>query len=281
MLRRPPVVVANEIRLKRQLHAGAFLIVEGRDDRLFCQQFTCPDECNIVVANGRESVREVVQILDEAVFRGVLGIVDADFDALNGIEEEVGPNVIRVGARDLESLLLRSSALDRVLVEFGSQQKIEDLGGDVLALLTAAALPLGHLRLLSRREELGLRFRGLRFGAMIDRRTLEPNVPEMIQGVLNVSQRADLDRADLQARIEVLADRARDPYLVCSGEDLVEILSFGLRSAIGTNHANDVKPEVIRLALRLAYGEGEFANSELSNAIHAWENANPPFRILA
>ena len=38
-LRRRPVVIANEIRLKRSQHPGAFLVVEGRDDRLFWERY--------------------------------------------------------------------------------------------------------------------------------------------------------------------------------------------------------------------------------------------------
>ena len=36
---RSATVRANAIRLKRQEHGGSFLVVEGRDDRLFFEQF--------------------------------------------------------------------------------------------------------------------------------------------------------------------------------------------------------------------------------------------------
>ena len=38
-MKRSPNVRANAIRLKRQEHGGSFLVVEGRDDRLFFEQF--------------------------------------------------------------------------------------------------------------------------------------------------------------------------------------------------------------------------------------------------
>jgi hypothetical protein len=39
MIGQQPVVIANEIRLWRALHKGAFMLVEGRDDRLFYERF--------------------------------------------------------------------------------------------------------------------------------------------------------------------------------------------------------------------------------------------------
>ena len=39
MIAQRPVVVANEIRLWRAVHKGAFLLLEGRDDRLFYERF--------------------------------------------------------------------------------------------------------------------------------------------------------------------------------------------------------------------------------------------------
>ena len=52
-----PITKANEIRLKRQIHKGAFLLVEGRDDRLFMQAFISLIDCKIEVGQrwGKEN----------------------------------------------------------------------------------------------------------------------------------------------------------------------------------------------------------------------------------
>lgn len=122
MIIRHPVVIANEIRLKRSQHEGVFLIVEGRDDRLFHEKFVDLDICNITVADGKEKVCEVIDILEKDKFPGVLGIVDSDFDRIESSDIK-SPNIIFSDFHDLETMLINSNALDGVLVEYGSKKK--------------------------------------------------------------------------------------------------------------------------------------------------------------
>ena len=56
-----PVNKVNEIKLKRQVHNWAFLVVEGRDDSLFMQRFTSTKECKIEVGQGKDNVRKIVE----------------------------------------------------------------------------------------------------------------------------------------------------------------------------------------------------------------------------
>ncbi len=279
MLRRRPVVIANEIRLKRSQHQGTFLVVEGRDDRLFCERFIDSRACNIIVAESKESVYEVLKILEKTAFPGALGIVDSDFEQL----EQPGqhrPNIVRPDGHDLETMLLQSPALGRLLVELGSREKIEALGHKVRDLLLTTALPIGYLRWYSRQSGLGLKFEGLNLSACVDSRRLAIDHQELVQQVKNNSQRPDLDSAELQRAIRELEHPDHDPWHVCSGEDLVGILSIGLRRTIGTNSAQAVRIEEIKRSLRLAYDEADFLVSHLAQAIRAWEERNTPFRVL-
>ena len=79
MIARRPTIIANEIRMKRSQYQGTFLVVEGRDDRLFMERFICHEICKIEVAEGKENVCEVLRILESDNFMGVLGLIDADF----------------------------------------------------------------------------------------------------------------------------------------------------------------------------------------------------------
>ncbi len=143
-----PVAKANEIRMKRSLYKGSFFLVEGRDNRLFMHHFI-GSQCKIEVTQGKNAVCEVIEILDnDNNFTGALGMVDADFDRIEG-KQDRGPNIVMPECHDLETMLICSPALDRVLVEFGSQEKLEDFEEDVLGALLKRALPAGHLRLYS------------------------------------------------------------------------------------------------------------------------------------
>lgn len=63
--------IANEIRMTRSQYTGAFLIVEGRDDRLFMASFISQSTCTIEVAQGKQNVCDVIEILNEDNFHGV------------------------------------------------------------------------------------------------------------------------------------------------------------------------------------------------------------------
>jgi hypothetical protein len=278
MIRRRPVVIANEIRMKRSQLPGSFLVVEGRDDRLFCERFV-DASVNIVVAEGKEDVSEVIRILDEDHFPGVIGMVDADFDRIEG-NEWASANLILLDTHDLETMLIRSSALDRVLVEFGSREKIETFGRDVREALIVAAIPIGCLRLHSQRAELNLRFQGITYSRCINQQSLEMNWTALIDEVKNRSQRPELSSDELDAAIRTLKFLEYDPWQICSGHDLVSILSVGLRRILGTNSAAAVSDEVLRRSLRLAYHDNEFSNSQLAARFREWEVLNPGYRIL-
>ena len=279
-MRRRPTVKANEIRLKRQDHKGCFLVVEGRDDRLFFEQFVDRDACSVTVASGKQDVAAVIQILKADHFAGVVGVIDADFDHVEGTER-VNDNLITLETVDLEALQIRSSALDRVLVELGVKKKIADFGKDVRETLLSAALPIGCLRLHSLRTGMNLTFRGLKYAACIESKSLTIDVRSLVREVKNRSQRSDLQCQEVARKIETIQRSVGDLWLVCYGADMVAILAIGLKSALGTNSAQAVAPELLRSCLRLAYQWSDLVNSQLGRDIREWTARNPGFRVLS
>lgn len=204
-LPRSAVVIANELRLRRSQHQGTFVVVEGRDDRLFYERFVDVQQCKFVVASGKKQVCDVISILDATSFRGALGIVDADFDLLDEIPIS-SLNVIRGNCHDMEAMLIRSPALNRVLREFGSEDKIQKFvtkaGRDIRHVLLAAVSPLGCLRWHSLRSDLRLRFDGLPLSEFVDRMPLTADRSKLITTVKNHSQRHDLDNEELELAIK-------------------------------------------------------------------------------
>ena len=279
MMRRRPVVIANEIRMRRSQHQGPFLVVEGRDDRLFMEQFTSPGSCKVVVAEGKQSVCEVIDILENDDFKGALGLIDSDFDRVEG-GEATSPNIVKPEFHDLETMLICSPALDRVLSEVGSQDKLERFGKDVLEELIARALPVAHLRLYSVRNGLNLRFRGLKYSAWIDPVSFEAKVSSLIEEVKNHSQRLDMASEALAVGIREVETADLEPREICNGQDLIEVLSVGLRRVLGTNDASSVNGDKLRRYLRLAFSIQDFAASSLSREIRRWEAENDGFPLL-
>jgi hypothetical protein len=224
-------------------------------------------------------VLETMRILDDDGFQGALGLVDADFDRVQG-KTETNPNVIMPNGHDLDTMLVFSPALNRVLIEVGSSDKIGRFGQNVLEALIERALPVAYLRLHSLRTRLGLKFRGLDYSAWIARSTFEPKYDDLITEVPNISQRHDLTPSHLEEAIQELREVEYHVGELCTGTDLIGILSVGLRGVLGSKRASDVTSEKLKSMLRLAFSEDDFTNSGLHEAIRCWEERSPWFRIL-
>lgn len=274
---------ANAIRLRRSTFSGTFLLVEGSSDKIFYEHFFDKVVCALISISGKPSsklrVIAVLNILKESDFQGILAIVDADFDHLE-ISSQSSPNLLRTDTHDLETILLNSSALDKVIAEFGSEEKISRFGRDIRTALLEAGMPIGYLLWVSQLDELNLTFDGITFSKFIDDQTLQIDEFKLIQEVKKKSQAFGLKSEDLQQRLTNQKNENHDPWQVCCGHDLVEILSLGLRKTIGSAKASDVEPNSLERNLRLAYEETYFCKTQIYSSIRSWESSNQPFKVL-
>lgn len=273
---------ANAIRLRRSTFPGAFLLVEGSTDKTFYERFVHKNTCAIVSPSGKPSsklrVIEVLTILEQASFPGILAIVDADFDHLEGLSHN-NPNLIITDTHDLETMLLNSPALDKVMAEFGSAEKIAKFGQDVKTVLLEAGIIVGYLRWVSQIDGLNLTFSSIKFSNFINEKTLEADLSKLMQEVKNKSQ-IHLASKDLGERMAKQRSNFHDPWQVCCGHDLVEILALGLRKALGSAKASDVNTANLERSLRLAYEEIYFRTTQLYVSICRWETNNQSFKVL-
>ena len=277
---RRPVVIATELKMRRTQFQGCFLLVEGQDDRYFMQSFTSPALCKIVVVEGKKNVCDTIDILNAENFQGVLGLVDADFDRVMG-SSNTRSNLFMYDAHNLETMLIYSSALERVLLEFGSKDKIDRFDQNVREALIAMALPLGYLRLHSLQSRLDLTFAGLKYHTWVELASFESCVSKLIREVQNRSHRYDLSVDQVRSIIDALGNAGHHSAEICTGVDLIEILSIGLRRMLGSNKALDVNGEILKRDLRLAYSEQEFLVSNLGQSIQEWElNMRGQFQVF-
>ena len=277
MLRRKAVNIANSILLRRQQHLGAFLVVEGQSDRLFFEKFVRSEDCVVIPAGGRISVAEVVGILVARGFEGVVGVVDGDAARVGVVRNE---SLFLLDHPDLEVMLVRSSALDSLLVEFGSSKKLGCLPEGVRDLLIGAARPIGCFRMHSLTEGLGLTFDGMRYGSFVDVQSLELDRHALAHEVKRRSQQGNSDCAPILEAIASAESTMVGTWSICCGDDIVSILSLGLRKLFGTNNAGAVSYDVLIQGLRLAYSESEFRDSSICQDLRDWENRNQGFAVL-
>ena len=274
---------ATAIRLRRSIFSGTFLLVEGSSDKIFYERFINKTACELVTVSGKPSsklrVIGVLDILDKSSFQGVLAIVDADFDRLQALPYN-SLNLLRTDSHDLETMLIQSPAFNKVVAEFGSENKIIQFNRDVRETLLVTAMSVGYLLWISHCDGLNLTFDGITFSKFVHEQTLQIDELSLIREVKNKSQAFSLKDEDLQKRLMSQKNNSHDPWQVCCGHHLVEILSLGLRKAIGSNKPADVEPNSLERNLRLAYEEVYFRQTHLYLEIRVWESNNQPFKVL-
>jgi len=274
--------IANSILMRRSSGSfeGTFVIVEGRSDKLVYEELFDEVNYTFIVSEGKEKAIEIIEILDKANdFRGALAIIDADFSKLEG-QATSSLNIILTDEHDLETMLIKSPAFDKLIKELGSENKIRQFNQDIREFLISEGKKLGCLRWLSLKENLCLKFEDLSFNKFIDKESLKIDSKKLVTTVKNHSQKPGLSESDILNSLEGLRDNAHDPWQVCCGHDLICIISIGLTKAWGTKNPNEVQLELLERELRLAYEKSYFLNTQLYLLLQEWEKNNIPYKIL-
>jgi hypothetical protein len=273
--------IANNVRMMRTQHSGAILIVEGNIDLRFYKRFVNETKCKLTSSNGKDNAIKAVDILEKNEFNGVLTIVDADFWRLDGIKPN-SPNLLLTDTHDLETMILSSDSFDTILLEFGSAPKIRKFGKPLRETLLESALPIGLFRWLSspNKDNLYLSFKDLSFDKFVDKKTLSVDVDSLIKEVKNNSHNSTLDENAIKIKIIALKKARHNPWQVCSGHDLVQILSIGLKNIFGNIRAQSITKETVDGIVRTAYDSSCFYSTQLYNSIKDWEKANDTFNVL-
>jgi len=275
-----PYRIANQIRLRRSAHLGTFLIVEGGSDKRVYERFVDCSKCEFSIAYGKENAVEALHLLEKDHFEGVLAIVDTDFWILEG-KLRSSPNLIWTDYHDLEMMLLNSRALEKVLSERGSEEKVIKLGENIRTILFESGMVIGYLRWASLQFNYSLTFEELNFSKFVNKETLSVDVLKLIKTVKDHSQKHLLTEKDIQDSLEKLKNDSHDPLYVCCGHDLISILSIGLCKLLGSCKSSEVKPDTLEIELRLAYEDSFFRSTQLYLSIREWEENNKPYQVLS
>lgn len=268
-----PGEILAEIRMSRRGFRGSFLIVEGDDDSRLWRSRVARRSCELVIGGGKKAVLGGICLVDGNGVEGVLGIIDADFDIVEG-HEVPSQNLVRTDAHDVETMILASVALDRVLAELSDPVLVGSFearsGISVRAALLERGLPFGKLRWLSERNALGIPFDKISPFRFVDESTwsldecgLLTHVEGLVPGLSAGMLRKGMDSLP-----------PVDPWQICQGHDLVAILSIGLKKVLGRSNPG---PEGVCSRLRCAF---ELEATNMYRMIQSWESRSTPFIIL-
>jgi len=272
-----PDILANEIEMHRQIHAGAFLVLEGKDDLRFWRA-RHHENCELVDGEAKINVVRALRLLDSRRFKGALGLVDSDYDTFRS-GEQLSPNLVATDAHDLECVLCRSRALEAVLAEHGDASRIsrfEDAEGTgVRQALLDRALVFGRVRLAATLWYETDAMRHIRVQRFLDESNWLVDAEALIDTVADCSAR---DRRAWQSRTDDF--QHEDPWFVVRGHDMVEILRIGLRRVLG-DVPRTIGVKGLASGLRLAMSREWLEATGLWKGIRGWERANPPFVVLS
>ena len=275
--------IANNIRMIRSSHNGVILIVEGHTDVRVYERLINNTQCMFIPAHGKETAINVLTKLEIDKFKGILTIVDADFWRLDGIKPD-SMNLLLTDTHDLETTMLSSNALDKVISEFGSIPKIKKHVDSIPDRLLNCALPIGLFRWLSSptKENWGLKFKNMEFDCFLDDEKLKVDINNLIKEVKTNSDDFSLSDKDIKLKIDSLIETKinHDPWQVCSGHDMIQILAIGLENIFGNHRSKNIDMDKVDGILRLSYEFSHFNETHLHDAIKDWERDNQPFKVL-
>jgi hypothetical protein len=293
-------VRARQLRseLERTRHQPlAAVIVEGRSDQITYMSVLDTSKCYPVFGYNKETVIKAVRFLVDDGFKGVIGVVDADFDNLNG-GSVAWLNLIVSDTHDLETMVLESSAFDKFLLFLLPSDKLhycEPFAGKVRDHMIQLGKPIGYLRWLSDLENLSLDFNDMHFPKFIDGTRLVLDLEKMVDLVISRSGSCRVPRDEVLASLKTLVDVSHNPWDVCQGHDLISILAIvlprcletywprtaGERRVFEENVEPEIKPRSIEKSLIKCYGKEHFQATKTYKAMKDWEVQCPPYTILS
>ena len=228
--------------------------------------------CELYIAFGKGCVFEVLAELMKDKTPGVVAIVDADCDHLANIVRK-DKNVITTETRDIEGLLLKAPALDKVLNQYDYPSQLS--GTPTRDLLLRAARTLGYIRWLSLHNKWSLDFKCLYFKSFIDQFKLECDDKKLSDELIAKNPGFAVSGEEIMKYALQLMDTSHDLWCVANGHDMSKILAVAI-SARG----REIHSAAIESALRLAFEEVHFKATSLFTAICCWQSSNRPFVIL-
>jgi Protein of unknown function (DUF4435) len=258
--------VIAEIKMTMMAFKGTFILLEGISDIKFWKYYL--NEKSEPVNCGGKNIS--IPVFDEILKKSIvtaIAIVDDDHDHFLGVTYKI-PGLITTDTHDLETFLLSSNALDKILLERGDEKKINEYykihGKTVRNALLDNASYFGKLRLINTIQRFNISFeKKMSPWKYIDEKTWVLDINYLL---LDFSRLAGKSVKDIKTLMEQCS--AAPIWKLNQGHDMIDILSIGLRQVLGNV---SLSPNEICIALRLAYHENDLIKTNLYSEIKAWE----------
>ncbi|MCK4667265.1 DUF4435 domain-containing protein [Candidatus Dependentiae bacterium] len=287
--------VSNKARLIRNRFKNSSIIfVEGEDDLRLFNKYITQDRCFILPAAGKETVIKIVDELEENKYKGIIAILDADFDNLLEIELS-SDNLILTEEHDLEMMIFKVDKIfENIAAEYISREKltefIDQFEKDELNYkekieflkrkIFQAGEFIGVVRFWNQnREGKRLRFSGIVFDDFIRLKNYDVDLKDLIMS-LNMNSFTKVDQNEVEGGIEKEQDKKYDFWNICSGHDIIDIVLVGVRNIFGyEKKASRANHERMIEFIHASFTDEMFMATELYKKIKNWERITE-FRVL-
>ncbi len=265
----------------------SFLFVEGENDEKYLNGHAI-ESCYIVFIvsfhknnqkkTGKKQVIENINTLNESKLSGFLGIVDDDFDSLDGIAQI--SNICVTDTHDLETLLLSPpTVFKRLLAEFGDTELIavfENNTGPIQHYLIDLALFFAKIEWIKHCLQPNLDLSSLhKNNTILIRDKWLVDKDNLYSFIKNKG--LNIDTQEAKQCLEKIANS--NPWVLCNGHTMTDILAIGFQNGILGNNKKATS-DSISSYIRAACDRGFFYQTELCQSILRWQNNNQPYKIL-
>ena len=257
----------NSIRLQLRHPSGKnkiWVLVEGENDqRIFSLLIDGKDTKVEQVHGGVEHLREAVDTLIKETDQ-VIGIRDADFLHLEGIEEEITFLFI-TDFHDMEMMMISSDkTLMSVIAEY------LDINTHVPHSLRNQILQsihfLGGIRWFNHKHNTEINFKGISLGSFYNGENLTIDNKTCVDEINKRSphKKIEIKEDDI---LKFLPEKV-DLLHLCCGHDFEKALAL----FISSKSKKGVTATGVGQALRLSYTKEEFSKTELFKQLKSWES---------
>lgn len=242
----------SRLRLDGAVRNSGACVVEGEVDARVYDNLLGDREVTFFPIDGRNNVLRCAEKLREMYLEGVICIADRDFDDC-AVERADDLFLVFTDNADLEAMLFHSPALERFLLEWASDSKMQQLGGcePLRSIITDALEPVSRLRRGNSLKRAGLSFDDLDLTAVFNKDDLALNQVGLVARLARVSNctAPEIERLLTESPIPVCADTGAR---LVRGKDCLAVLSVALRRLIANCSSHEATPQLLERALRLA-----------------------------
>ena len=266
-----------------------YLVVEGESDKKLFNRFLNLSVCRAITIcdesddNRGSNKEEIINFFTDRTRKtpGVLGIVDADFDHING-RNGLPDNIILTDYHDIEMVIFKSqpdlSSLYSEIADLYLVQEYEKNTRIIIDSVIAIAYELGLLRLVCSKypKENCPSTKGTHYWECINE-SFRINMDEVINRIIRGSIGKRIYKTDLENAIASEKGHKHDMYQVCCGHDVTEILAYCFSDdskLLDCGKKGCQSRSKIESVLRVAYKPESFKTTDMYKRILEWQKLN-------